>query len=98
MGRQERPLSPSGGALDRFASGLRGVRRAAGSPGYRALARRAGYSASALASAANGRTVPSLAVILVLCQPPLPTGRVSRLGRPAGRKARLGTGTLIAPA
>ena len=64
MGRQERPLSPSGGALDRFASGLRGVRRAAGSPGYRALARRAGYSASALASAANGRTVPSLAVTL----------------------------------
>jgi tetratricopeptide (TPR) repeat protein len=64
MGRQERPLPRSGGALEAFASDLRVVRRAAGNPSYRALARRAGYSASSLASAASGRAVPSLAVTL----------------------------------
>jgi len=64
MGRQERPLNPSEGTLEAFASGLRSLRRAAGSPSYRALARRAGYSASSLAAAASGRTVPSLAVTL----------------------------------
>ena len=64
VGRQERPLNPAEGTLEAFASDLRSVRRAAGSPSYRALARRAGYSASALAAAASGRTVPSLAVTL----------------------------------
>src|SRR5205814_1030469 len=44
VGRQERPLNPAEGTLEAFASDLRSVRRAAGSPSYRALARRAGYS------------------------------------------------------
>jgi tetratricopeptide (TPR) repeat protein len=64
MGRRERPLNPAEGTLEAFASGLRRLRHAAGRPSYRTLARRAGYSASSLAAAASGRTVPSLAVTL----------------------------------
>jgi tetratricopeptide (TPR) repeat protein len=64
MGRQERPLEPSDGTLEAFASNLRKLRNAAGNPSYRTLARKAGYSASALSTAASGRIVPSLAVTL----------------------------------
>ena len=64
MGRHERPLEPSKGTLGAFASELRKLRRVAGNPSYRRLSRRAGYSASALSTAASGRTVPSLSVTL----------------------------------
>src|SRR6266508_2786181 len=64
MGRDERPLEPSKGTLGAFASELRKLRRVAGNPSYRRLSRRAGYSASALSTAASGRTVPSLSVTL----------------------------------
>lgn len=47
-----------------FAADLRELRVRAGSPGYRELAVRAGYSAAALANAAGGRRLPSLAVTL----------------------------------
>jgi tetratricopeptide (TPR) repeat protein len=64
MGRLERPLEPSEGPLEAFASALRQLRRSAGNPSYRMLSRRAGYSTSALSMAASGRSVPSLAVTL----------------------------------
>lgn len=64
MGRPERPLDPDQGPLQRFAYELRLLRGKAGQPGYRELARRAHYSATALAEAAGGRTVPSLPVTL----------------------------------
>jgi WD40 repeat protein len=47
-----------------LAAGLRELRRGAGNPGYRELAGRAGYSSAALANAAGGRQLPSLAVTL----------------------------------
>jgi tetratricopeptide (TPR) repeat protein len=64
VGRHERPLDPTAGALQAFAADLRELRRSAGGPSYRALARRAGYSPSALAAAASGTVFPSLPVTL----------------------------------
>jgi tetratricopeptide (TPR) repeat protein len=64
MGRRERPLDPGTGLLKEFAAELRQLRQAVGLPSYRVLSRRAGYSPSALASAAAGNAVPSLAVVL----------------------------------
>jgi tetratricopeptide (TPR) repeat protein len=52
------------GALVEFADALRRLRRQAGNPGYRVLARRTGYGTTTLWAAANGRTVPTLAVTL----------------------------------
>jgi len=57
MGRNEAPIEP--GPLFEFATGLRALRRAAGSPPYRRLQRTAGFSASALADAASGRRLPT---------------------------------------
>lgn len=62
MARAERPLGNGDGPLIRFAADLRQLRIVAGSPPYRELARRAHYSAAALAEAASGRKLPSLAV------------------------------------
>lgn len=64
MGRPERELDPAAGPVQRFAHGLRGLRAEAGRPGYRTMARAAHYSVTALAEAAGGERLPSLAVAL----------------------------------
>lgn len=64
MPRPERPLDSTEGPIAAFAAELRELRARAGCPGYRELAVRAGYSAAALANAAGGRRLPSLAVTL----------------------------------
>ncbi len=64
MPRRERPLDSDGDVLSQFARGLRGLRRAAGSPTYRELARLAHYAAGTLSDAAGGRKLPTLAVTL----------------------------------
>lgn len=64
MPRPESPLDPDAGVLQRFAYELREVRARAGSPPYRELARRAHFSAATLAKAANGTSLPNLAVTL----------------------------------
>ncbi|QFU91753.1 hypothetical protein [Amycolatopsis sp. YIM 10] len=64
MGRRERPLDPDADPLQRFAFELRQLRSGAGGPSYRELARRAHYSVTALAEAAGGQILPSLAVTL----------------------------------
>ncbi|MEU9155644.1 hypothetical protein AB0D59_35095 [Streptomyces sp. NPDC048417] len=64
MGRAEKPLDPDAGPAERFAHGLRELRRRAGSPTYREMSRRAGYSAPTLSGAAAGDRLPSLPVAL----------------------------------
>ncbi|WP_158891295.1 hypothetical protein [Amycolatopsis anabasis] len=64
MPRPERPVAADNGVLRELALGLRQLREDAGTPPYRALAARAHYSASTLAEAAAGRTLPSLPVTL----------------------------------
>jgi WD40 repeat protein len=62
--RPERFLDPAAGPVESLAADLRRLRHRAGSPGYRELAKRSGYSAAALANAAAGRQLPTLAVTL----------------------------------
>ncbi|HEV7652329.1 MAG TPA: hypothetical protein VGP26_29600 [Actinophytocola sp.] len=62
MPRQERSLDEVQGLVVEFARGLRGLRDRAGRPPYRELSLRAHFSISALAEAAGGRKLPSLAV------------------------------------
>ncbi|MFG1846394.1 nSTAND1 domain-containing NTPase [Micromonospora carbonacea] len=62
MPRPERPVDPGEGPVQRFALALRELRQSAGNPTYRALAKRAHYSATALAQAAAGDRLPTLAV------------------------------------
>ncbi|MEU5400273.1 hypothetical protein ABZ348_13395 [Streptomyces sp. NPDC005963] len=64
MGRREKPLEPDAGPVQRFASELRELRRAAGGPTYRAMAKSCPYSAPTLSIAAAGERLPSLAVTL----------------------------------
>ncbi|BFV55308.1 hypothetical protein KCMC57_up04120 [Kitasatospora sp. CMC57] len=64
MGRPEKPVDETGGAVAEFASGLRRLRAEAGNPTYRDMARTAMYSASVLSSAANGHRLPTLQVAL----------------------------------
>lgn len=64
MARTERPLEIGDHRLLGFAADLRELRKQAGNPGYRELSRRAHYSSSALADAASGRRLPSLALTL----------------------------------
>ncbi|MGW4200971.1 XRE family transcriptional regulator [Streptomyces sp. NPDC004726] len=64
MGRPEKPVDVSGGAVAVFASRLRRLRIEAGSPTYRDMATTAMYSASVLSSAANGHRLPTLQVAL----------------------------------
>ncbi|GAA1163255.1 hypothetical protein GCM10009664_34250 [Kitasatospora gansuensis] len=64
MGRPEKPVDETGGAVAEFASGLRRLRAEAGNPTYRDMARTAMYSASVLSSAANGHRLPTLPVAL----------------------------------
>ncbi|MFB8414416.1 hypothetical protein ACFC63_02720 [Streptomyces albidoflavus] len=59
MGRQEKPIDPYAGRVQRFASDLRELRRGAGGVPYRELAPVAGYSAATLAAAAAGKQLPS---------------------------------------
>lgn len=63
MGRRESELNPQATPLEQFAHDLRELRRKAGNPSYRSLSQVAHYSASALSTAANGRSLPSLAVL-----------------------------------
>ncbi|ATL31300.1 WD40 repeat domain-containing protein [Streptomyces formicae] len=62
MGRREKPIDPGAGPVQSFAFALRKLRGEAGTPTYRAMAEGAGYSAAALARAAAGETLPSLAL------------------------------------
>lgn len=62
MPRPENPLDEANGLVAEFAGDLRRLRDQAGRPSYRALAKRAHYSAAALADAAAGRRLPTLAV------------------------------------
>ncbi|MEY9835871.1 helix-turn-helix domain-containing protein [Streptacidiphilus sp. EB103A] len=64
MGRPEKPLDPDAGPVQRLAHELRQLRASAGGLTYRAMACRAHYSATALAQAAAGDRLPSLAVVL----------------------------------
>ena len=64
MGRPERALDPAAGPVQRLAHELRGLRDSAGRPSYRTMARAAHYSVTALAEAAGGEHLPSLAVTL----------------------------------
>ena len=64
MGRPEKPIDPDAGPVQRLAHELRQLRASAGSLTYRAMACRAHYSATALAQAAAGDRLPSLAVVL----------------------------------
>ncbi|MEO3751925.1 helix-turn-helix domain-containing protein [Streptomyces sp. B6B3] len=63
MGRQENPLDPDAGPIQRFAAELRATRQVAGLT-YRAMARRTRFTASTLSRAAGGDQLPSLAVTL----------------------------------
>ncbi|MDX3732632.1 nSTAND1 domain-containing NTPase [Streptomyces caniscabiei] len=63
MGRPERPVDPEAGPVQQFAHELRELRRAVGGPSYRSMARLAGFSMAALAKAASGERLPSLAVL-----------------------------------
>lgn len=64
MGRRERPLDPTEGAVARFAYELRKLRQETGGLTYRAMAARAHYSTATLAQAAAGDRLPSLQVTL----------------------------------
>ncbi|WP_206061471.1 WD40 repeat domain-containing protein [Nonomuraea basaltis] len=64
MGRPERALDPTAGPVQRLAHELRGLRDSAGRPSYRTMAKAAHYSVTALAEAAGGERLPSLAVTL----------------------------------
>lgn len=68
MGRPEKPLDPGEGPVQRFASELRALRSDAGSPTYRSMACRAHYSPTALAQAAAGDRLPSLAVVVAFAR------------------------------
>jgi hypothetical protein len=63
-GRPERPLDPGTGPEKELACALRELREKNGSPSYRAMATRAHYSASALARAASGASLPSRDLLL----------------------------------
>ncbi|MGH3878989.1 MAG: hypothetical protein ACRDSK_18320 [Actinophytocola sp.] len=62
MPRQERSLEQDRGLVVEFARELRWLRERAGRPTYRELSSRAHFSTSALAEAASGRRLPTLAV------------------------------------
>jgi tetratricopeptide (TPR) repeat protein len=64
VGRPERIITGDVTPLTEFARGLRGLRRAAGSPSYRRLSAGTHFSPSTLARAAAGQALPSLEVTL----------------------------------
>ncbi len=57
-GRPERPLDPDPGPEKALAFALRELHEGNGSPSYRAMAKSAHYSASTLARAASGASLP----------------------------------------
>jgi hypothetical protein len=57
-GRPERPVDPDNSPQDALASTLRKLREDSGSPSYRVMAKRVPYSASTLARAASGDSLP----------------------------------------
>ncbi len=63
-GRPERPVDPGDGPEKELAFALRELREKSGSPSYRAMATHAHYSASALARAASGASLPSRDLLL----------------------------------
>lgn len=60
MGRPERRIESDNAVLGEFATGLRALRRQAGSPSYRMMAAKCFYSAASLSEAAAGRRLPTL--------------------------------------
>ncbi|MFE4539317.1 helix-turn-helix domain-containing protein [Streptomyces scopuliridis] len=64
MGRQERPLDPSAGPVQRFAFELRKLRQEAGGVTYRVMSRRTPYTVPTLSRAASGEQLPTLQVVL----------------------------------
>ncbi|MFE2106125.1 helix-turn-helix domain-containing protein [Kitasatospora sp. NPDC059463] len=68
MGRQEGPLDPADGPVQRFASELRELRREAGNLTYRVMADRTRYSVATLSRAAGGQQLPSLPVVLAYAE------------------------------
>lgn len=64
MPRQPRPVDPSAGPVERFASDLRKLRDDAGTPTYRVLAEQTHFSKATLAAAAGGHRLPTLDVTL----------------------------------
>ncbi|MFH8350386.1 hypothetical protein [Streptomyces sp. NPDC018045] len=64
MGRQELPLDPTAGPVQRFAHELRTLRREAGGITYRAMAQRVACSAPTLSRAASGEQLASLSTVL----------------------------------
>ncbi len=59
MPRPERPLDPSAGPVQSFATELRALREQAGNPKYLQMARHTGKSRTALAEAAGGDHLPT---------------------------------------
>ncbi|MFF2951511.1 hypothetical protein ACFVVU_09245 [Kitasatospora sp. NPDC057965] len=68
MGRQESPLDPAAGPVQRFAWELRELRRDAGDVTYRVMAGRTRYSVATLSRAAGGQQLPSMPVVLAYVQ------------------------------
>lgn len=68
MPRPLRPLDPDDGVVQRFAYELRKLRLTAGDPTYQELARRTRFSVTAIADAARGDRMPSLAVALAFVE------------------------------
>jgi hypothetical protein len=64
VGRPQRPVDAGVGPGQELALALRKLREDNGNPTYRAMAERAHYSASALARAASGGTLPSRELVL----------------------------------
>lgn len=63
VGRNEKPVDPDAGPIQRLAHELRALRERAGKPSYREMARRTRYSATALSQAAAGHQLPTLLVV-----------------------------------
>lgn len=64
MGRQENPVDPGAGPVQRFAYEMRKLRQEAGGITYRAMARDTGYSLTTVSRAAASEQLPSLPVTL----------------------------------
>ncbi|MFI8194469.1 WD40 repeat domain-containing protein [Streptomyces sp. NPDC085946] len=63
-GRAEGDLDPEAGPVQRFAAGLRALRKSAGRPTYREMARQSRYGVTTLSQAAAGKQLPTRAVTL----------------------------------
>jgi hypothetical protein len=68
MPRQQRPVDPSAGPVQRFAFELRKLRDEAGTPTYRELAEQTHFARATLAAATSGHRLPTLDVTLAFVQ------------------------------